>query len=242
MLTDLVRQGLSGARYRTARLVSRAAGVESLGVHLAALFDLMTIDCVIDVGANRGQYGRLLRRIGYRGRIVSFEPLPEGFAELNRRAALDSAWTTVRLALGGEDAVRPFHVASGTEFSSFRQTSVFGRTFGGAILTRIEPVSLRRLDAVWPEHSRGASRLHLKLDTQGYDTEVLRGAGSVLEQVVSVQTELSVQAVYQDAPRYPEALAELERLGFELTGLFPTVRDRGLRVVELDGVLRRRER
>jgi len=50
-------------------------GVIALGEHLQALFARLKIDCVIDVGAHLGQFGRLVRRLGYEGTIISFEPV-----------------------------------------------------------------------------------------------------------------------------------------------------------------------
>ncbi|HSC47142.1 MAG TPA: FkbM family methyltransferase, partial [Gammaproteobacteria bacterium] len=52
----------------------------SLGSHLCQLFAKLDIDCVLDVGANQGQYGAMLRKAGYRGRIVSFEPVAKTYA------------------------------------------------------------------------------------------------------------------------------------------------------------------
>jgi FkbM family methyltransferase len=60
----------------------------------------LEIDCVLDVGANRGQFARHLRAIGYRGRIVSFEPNPDEFAILQRSFASDPAWSGYPIALG----------------------------------------------------------------------------------------------------------------------------------------------
>lgn len=236
-----VYQLLGGVKHRAVRVVARVAGVESLATHLALLFRALDTDCVLDVGANRGQYARLLRRIGYRGRIVSFEPVPECFEELRRRSARDPRWTAVPAALGAEDGRRPLHVTAGTEFSSLLAPSEYARrTFWGSAVTRMEEVPVRRLDGLWADHVRAGERVHLKLDTQGYDQQVLDGARPVLDRVASVQTEVAVQVVYEGAPRYAEALPRLEAIGFELTGLFPVLRDPQLRIVELDCVLRRR--
>jgi FkbM family methyltransferase len=233
-------QLLGGVKQRGVRLFARATGVESLATHLAALLRLLEVDCVLDVGANRGQYARLLRRIGYRGRIVSFEPVPESFAVLRRLAGNDRKWTTVPFALGAEDALLPIHVTAVTEFSSLRTPTDYARrTFPGSAVTRTVDVPVHRLDDVWAEHVGTARRVHLKLDTQGYDQQVLEGAREVLDRVASVQTELAVKAVYEGVPRYAEAIPRLEACGFELTGVFPVLRDGQLRIVELDCVMRR---
>jgi FkbM family methyltransferase len=233
-------QLLGGVKQRGVRLLARATGVESLATHLAALLRLLDVDCVLDVGANRGQYARLLRRIGYRGRIVSFEPVPESFAELRRLAGNDPKWATVPFALGAADALLPIHVTKVTEFSSLRTPTEYARdTFPGSAVTRTVDVPVRRLDDVWAEHVGSVHRVHLKLDTQGYDQQVLEGAREVLDRVVSVQTELAVKSVYEGVPRYAEAIPRLEASGFELTGVFPVLRDRQLRIVELDCVMRR---
>jgi hypothetical protein len=106
-------------------------------------------------------------------------------------------------------------------------------------VTRTQEIPVRRLDALWADHVSPNARVHLKLDTQGYDQHVLQGAQRVLDRVASVQTEVAVKVIYQGAPRYPEALLRLEAMGYELTGLFPVVRDLQLRIVELDCVMRR---
>ena len=82
------------------------------------------VDCVVDVGANRGQTGRRLRRLGYRGSIVSFEPVPRAFEELAREAANDRAWSVHQLALGREDGTTTMNVVPGT-LSSLREPTEF---------------------------------------------------------------------------------------------------------------------
>jgi len=52
--------------------------------HLHRLLPSLNVNCVIDVGAHHGEFARLVRQVGYRGRIVSFEPVSTNFAVLQR--------------------------------------------------------------------------------------------------------------------------------------------------------------
>jgi FkbM family methyltransferase len=208
------------------------------------LLDWLAVDCVLDVGANCGQYGRMLRGIGYSGTIISFEPVARSYQELCEASQGDSRWLTLPLALGELEGTAPIHVTASTDFSSFLRPNEYCRaTFGeGPIETGVEHVRVRRLDDVLQEHAQaaGAARIFLKMDTQGYDQQVIQGASGCLERIVAVQSELSVRPVYDGAPRYLESLQWLEAAGYELTGLFTVNRDRELRLIEMDCVMVRR--
>ncbi len=213
--------------------------------HLAAVFRSRRIECVVDVGANEGQYARLVRRAGYRGRIVSFEPLPEAFATLQRLAAADADWVVHRLALGREDGTRVLHRTRSTDLASFHAPArLCAERFGaGAEVIGDELVSVRRLDGLAGEllGHVGSGRLFLKMDTQGWDLEVFAGAEGLLDRVEGLQSELSVTPLYEGMPGYLEAIAEYRRHGFEISGFYPVWRDTGSLVLgEADCVLLRR--
>src|SRR5581483_475032 len=91
----------------------------ALAAHLADLFAALQIDCVLDVGANTGQYYDFLRhRVGYAGLIVSFEPVEQNIAILRERSRLDPRWSIEPYALGSDEGAHEFNVMRSTLFSS----------------------------------------------------------------------------------------------------------------------------
>jgi len=209
--------------------------------HLIGLLAHYRVDCVLDVGANRGQYARLLRKAGYRGQIVSFEPVPDVFAELERASAADDRWSVHQLALGRTEGTIPMHVVPGT-MSSLLAPSEYGTGRYKQLreVTQVD-VPVRRLDVLLetlPELQ--GRRLFLKMDTQGYDLEAFAGLGDRVDQVVGLQSEVALLTIYDQMPRLPEALAVYEAAGFGVTGFYPVTREwRTWRVLEFDCVMAR---
>ena len=211
----------------------------SLPTHLIGLFEHLGVDCVLDAGAHFGEYGRLLRQYGYLGRIVSFEPVAANFERLTDARAGDPDWHAYDIALGSEDGELDLNVARDTALSSFLEPSSRPLTAALAVESR-ERVRVRTLDSMFEECVAGLRdpRVFLKMDTQGWDREVVRGAGRTLPRLAGLQSEVSVLPLYEGMTDYLEAIHELQGLGFELTGIYPVAYD-GFRVVELDVVLAR---
>ncbi|MDQ3933672.1 MAG: FkbM family methyltransferase [Actinomycetota bacterium] len=216
-------------------------GAESLDDHLADLLTHLEPDCVLDVGANVGQFGEIVRRAGYHGWIVSFEPCAEPFELLAERAGQDGRWRALRIALGDADGARPMKVATSSLFSSFRPPSEYSlrRTPDESPVVREEHVEVRRLDSCWETCLTGirAERVFLKVDTQGFDLDVVRGAGAKLDRVCGLQVEGSFRHLYDGVPHCLDTLEYLRGRGFEPTGIFPVIRDSMLRLIEVDCVL-----
>lgn len=205
--------------------------------HLKRLLQELDIDCVIDVGAHAGEFGALLRSIGYRGEIISFEPSATIFPTLREQCKKDALWRAYPEALGAESAQAQLRVFESSFFSSFLVPSEYGeREFSGEI-TGSAPVSVRTLDSLLSEELSNISqdrRIFLKIDTQGWDMEVLEGSQATLTQVRALQVEASVRPIYEGAPGWKETIARLDREGYKLSGLFPVVVDKDLRLVEFD--------
>lgn len=191
---------------------------------LTFLKDLMAqleIDCVLDVGANCGQFASELRRIGYCGLIVSFEPVGTEFRALQDRFKKDLQWRGCRVALGSRDETRSIMIPNLTDFSSFLEPIPGVAEEWGWTNCRAELVEIRRLDGLLPSLLDGldVARIFLKMDTQGYDLEVFKGASGCLERIQGIQSEISVQPIYKNMPHYLESLETYEAAGFGLYNL-----------------------
>ena len=203
---------------------------------LRHLLDRERINLVIDVGANEGQFASGLRG-DYSGDIVSFEPVASVFGRLKTRAAGDDRWHVMNLALGSGAGTHVMHVSNETKFSSFHSaTRLSAERFGSAPdIAPEEVVSVRRLQDVLGElPPLTGRRIFLKMDTQGHDLEVFKGAGPWIEQVSVLQSELSVLPLYDGIEHWTDCLATYEQAGVGVAGMFPICRDADGRIIEYD--------
>jgi FkbM family methyltransferase len=171
------------------------------------------IDVVLDVGANRGQYGAMLRRFGYQGRIVSFEPVHGPLADLTRRASPDPLWTVLPHALGDERGAVTINVA-GNGAASSSVLAMLPRHADACPESRYverQEAEQHRLDALWRQVASPADRVFLKLDVQGYEEAVLRGAGDRLHDCAGLRMEVSCVPLYKDGLLLGRALDLVQR-------------------------------
>jgi len=206
--------------------------------HLRLLLGELGIDHVLDVGANVGQYGRMLRSIGYTGKITSFEPVGTAFAALQTTINGDDKWDAVNIALGAEPGYATIHVTHSQVYASMLLPTT-AQPGSPSDIDYDEKVSIHRLDEVYADTVDVGASVLLKLDTQGFDLFVLKGATGCLDNVLAIQTEISVVPLYEGMPTWIESMSRLAELGFEPTGLFPVTYADTFRSVEFDLVTAR---
>jgi len=207
--------------------------------HLAGLLPRLGVNCVLDVGAHWGEYATSLRRLGFDGRTVSFEPVAQSYERLAVVARSDDHWLVRNVALGSLNERRMINVPEGTVFASFFEPNKFGlERFPKSSVGHMEEVEVRTLDSMVDSCLEGLSqpKVYLKLDTQGWDLEVLNGSRTALQYVVGLQSELSVKPIYVGMPSYLQVLDAIQGLGFGLTGIYPISRDRNSQIIEFDAV------
>lgn len=221
--------------------VARRAGYDILRKKpgLVEFLDSRKIKTVVDVGANEGQFGLWLRARGYRGRIVSFEPTSAAFNVLKSKAARDGKWEVHRLALGAQSGQATINVSGYSEFNSLQQvTSAATRFDPRSAAIKQELIDVRTFDEMCIED---LPHTLLKIDTQGFERQVLTGAVRSLPILCAVQLELPIVHLYKDTWRISEALEYMRTQGFVLSQMQPVNFSSvdPVSLVEVDALFRR---
>ena len=181
------------------------------------------VDLVIDVGAHAGEYGRELRASGYRGRIVSFEPVASQFERVAAAAARDAAWECRSRAAGAQAQTTEINVSGNDGYSS--SLLEMGRTHQDAVgesrYERTETIEVARLDDELADLPSSSRHAYLKVDTQGFEHEVIAGATKLLASCRGVELELSLTTLYEGQLLIGEMIDLMRKHGFRPTHLEP---------------------
>jgi hypothetical protein len=103
-------------------------------------------------------------------------------------------------------------------------------------------VKIQRLDSVIKDLGVAEQRLYMKIDTQGYEREVLHGARETLMQIDAVEVELSLVEMYEGQGLLPEVWGMLTGAGFRPAWLERGFRDPGdIWMMQVDGLFVREE-
>lgn len=201
------------------------------------------VDLLLDVGANTGQYAACMRKIGYTGEIVSFEPMFAAHEKLADNCSADSAWMCRNFALGDVDSEMEIHVSGNSVSSSILPMLPEHERYAPA--SRVidnEVIRVKRLDAL-PDWAQWRSRkgIWLKIDVQGYEEEVLAGAGECLVDVAAIQLEISLRPLYLQQLTIIPMMAYLNELGFDPVAFEPGFADKDSgEYLQVDGIFRNR--
>jgi FkbM family methyltransferase len=194
------------------------------------------INVVLDVGANVGQYATELRRSGYTGKIISFEPLADAFATLKEASRRGRNWEVFNIAIGAQDGESCINVAKNSYSSSL--LPMLPKHVEHAPESRYkstQSVTVRRLDTALENVVRNTDRLLLKMDTQGFEREVLRGAFCLLPQVWLVECELSLAPLYDGQALFLEMVNLLHENGLKPVYFCPGFSEQTGYCLQVDG-------
>lgn len=198
------------------------------------------VDLVLDVGGADGGYGRELRRFGYAGRIVSFEPLATAYGRLAEVLAADPLWSAHNVALGSERGETTINVASNSNSSSLLpMLDTHIEAEPSVQYVSAEAISVERLDDVAADVVGSADRPFLKIDTQGFEREVLAGGPITVEHCVGLQLELSFVPLYEGGMTADEAIGWAYGHGFHLVGMEQGYAAPTGEILQMDGVFMR---
>lgn len=195
------------------------------------------LDTVLDVGANVGQYAGLLRQAGFQGTIISCEPLSGAFARLAKRAAGDPRWDVENVAVGAQVGTACINVSKNSFSSSLRpMTRAHLESAPGSRYLASEQVAVTTVaDLVRTRGLRPRDTL-LKVDTQGFEGEVLAGAGELMRELGGLQLEMSFVELYDGQLLYEDLMTIVGDHGFRLHSFAPGFSAPDGRLLQLDGL------
>jgi FkbM family methyltransferase len=176
--------------------------------------DLRTI---VDVGANRGQFTLYALARFPSARILAFEPLPAARQNMLRLFEGENRVEIVPFALGENEGEVVMHLSAREDSSSLlpmgeRQVS----TFPGTDEIGTTRVDVRTLDSVLADREIPRPAL-LKVDVQGFELPLLRGAEQSLGSFDQILIEASFVELYEGQALFPEVSQCIEKHGFRLT-------------------------
>lgn len=227
-----VRRGLQRADLSIARDPYVRRLVRSL--------DHAGIDTVLDIGANVGQFGRMVRTAGFGGRIISVEPLATAYEQLAKRAGADQRWDCVNTAVGAQPGSTQINVSANSYSSSLltmTRTHLAADPESQVIGTQdVEVVTVVDLVAT---HGLAPAKTLLKIDTQGYEQQVLDGAATLLGDFAAIQLELSFVELYEGQRLYGDLVEQMAGLGLTMWSLETGISDDSGRLLQCDGLFLR---
>ncbi len=175
------------------------------------------IDLIIDVGANKGEYTLELIELGYKGSIVSIEPLSVVYQLLELKSKKYKFWNTLKIALGDFDGETEINVAGNINSSSLLDMLPNHiNSSPNSKYIRKEKIVIRKLDSIFSSIVNTGNRVFIKIDVQGYERQLLTGAVNSLNDIVGIQVEMSLEPLYDGSILFEELIEFLEGKGFQL--------------------------
>jgi len=176
------------------------------------------VDLVFDVGANTGQFANELRSVGYGGEIISFEPLSEAYKKLQGFATQEAKWQVhQRGAIGDFDGEIEINVSGNLVSSSvLPMTEAHSTASANSAYVGSERVPIFRLDSLAADYLSATSRHFIKIDTQGFESQVLDGASETLAGAQGLLCELSLVPLYEGQHLWLDMIERIEQAGFTL--------------------------
>lgn len=177
-----------------------------------------SINLVLDIGANSGQYALSLRRFGYKKKIISFEPGLDAYLKLIKNAKNDTKWNIYeKVGLGNKRNKIKLNISKNSVSSSYKNIKklhLINQPNSKYIKT--EQTKIIKLDDVFSKFYKKNENIMLKIDTQGYEWEVLQGSKKSLRKINAIQLELSFEDLYQDQNNWLNILKFLENNNFRV--------------------------
>ena len=184
------------------------------------LINYHKINKIFDIGASIGMYGLEMRKLKFKGEIFSFEPLVSSYEKLAINSKKDRMWNTYNFAVGDCNKDSVINISANYDSSSL--LPMLPRHIKGAPDSKYigkQKIKIITLDSIYDSIYEKNDNVYVKVDTQGFENEVLMGAKNSLKLIKGMQLEMSLKPLYKGALLYSEMIKKMNENDFELIGL-----------------------
>jgi len=221
----MIRQAIKSTINKTTNLFgfellrsSKIPRHNALGLHA---FGIRT---VLDVGANSGQFARYIRNILPESKIISFEPLPGPFRQLAEWANRQNGQVLpLNTALGEKEEIAQMfqHPDHSPSSSLLHSTPISHSYYPFTERESLVSVNVCSLDKILADRKIAIqSEVLIKLDVQGYEDRVIKGAPQTFASARACITEIDFDTLYDGQCTFREVWKLLDNLGYRYAGNF----------------------
>lgn len=195
------------------------------------LFLTKKVDMIFDVGAHLGEFHIMVRNLGFKGRILSYEPQIDIFESLSKNISIYSNSFSYNYAISNLTSKKKIFIYKNTQTSSLESSLTKKHTDSYFINTIT-------LDNILMDNIKDKTiKSFLKIDVQGHEFELLKNSNLLETYVDFIQIELAIKKLYRDETLFYEILTFLQKKGFEIIFLAPGVSDKLDKLVQFECLL-----
>jgi len=200
------------------------------------------INIIFDVGANVGQFGIDMRSAGFKGKILSYEPASAALIKLHKTAFKYPPWEVFPVALGSLSSTNFLNISgnSGLSSSILEMDEVHLHNFPKSLTVGREEVLVSTFDSQLSMQNIDPRGVLLKIDVQGYEHEVLKGAKKNLSKTPYCFLEVSLTPLYKNESSLLQLLNYLDEFGHDVVDIFRGTKSSNGDLLQIDILTKRR--
>ena len=188
-------------------------------LNLMKSLNFFRVKSIIDVGANEGQFVLRLLKNNFKGNVISFEPMTDAYTKLLINSESNKkkiSWHVAeKCGLGSKNFSQDIFISKHSESSSLLK--ILPKHTNLKPLSKIistEKINIKKLDSFYDDVEKLDKNIFLKIDTQGYELEVLKGSEKTLKLITALIVEVSLVKLYEKQPLWLDIVNFLKERNF----------------------------
>ena len=202
------------------------------------LFKNYKIDLIIDIGANIGHFVDAMKAdLDYSGKIISFEPTSSAFKILSENSKNDLNWEVFNCAIGAESGNIEINVSENSESSSILEiTDEHLNAAPNSKYISKEKVEVKTIDELFPKLFSPFKNIFMKIDTQGFEKNIIYGAKNSLDKISTIQLEMSISPLYKNEASFREMYDLMISFGYKMVSIETGYLNQKGEMLQLDAI------